>query len=134
MMKKNILIVSALAQYMLLGFSFTAAAQTPTPAPDIRFIRTAGVYSVGCGLSEVDPSVVSACWVRSDLDPVTELGCTSTPDVAGDYHADVTVFQTTFDDAEIRCYLVDDGQLVSEYSDNKGDIDFTPPARGRVIP
>ncbi len=116
---------------LVVGFALTAAAQTT--APDIRFIRTAGVYSVGCGLSEVDPSVVSACFVRADLVPVDELGCTSTPDAVGEYHMDVTIFQTTFDDAELRCYLVDDGQLLSEYSLNQGVIDFTPPARGRVV-
>ena len=42
------------------------------------------------------------------------------------------VQQTTFDDAEIRCYVTDI-DFSSEYSFNAGVIDFTPPGRGRLI-
>ncbi len=119
-----------LAALMAFLGAFVGAIAAHAQESDVRKVRTAGVYSVGCALSEIDPSVVSACFVRADLVPVDELGCTSTPDADGDYHMDVTVQQTTFDDAELRCYLVDDGQLVSGYSLNQGIIDFTPPAKG----
>ena len=111
-----------------LLLALPAAAQEP----DIQITRTAGTYNVGCGLSEPDPSVVAACFVRADASPPDELGCTGLVNLAGEYRLDVVVPQTTFDDAELRCYLLDAGtpQLASLYSDNKGDIDFTPPAKG----
>ena len=48
------------------------------------------------------------------------------------FRMDFAVQQTTFDDAEIRCYVTDI-DFSSEYSSNAGVIDFTPPGRGRLI-
>lgn len=120
---------------LVLFFSLPAAAQEP----DVSLSKVAGVYNGGCLRAAIDTDVIEGCFVRVDLDPVIELGCTgavsSRPsDVLEGtvYRMDFTVQQTTFDDAEIRCYL-NDGELVSEYSVNAGLIDFTPPAKGRFM-
>ncbi len=127
----------------IMLFAFMAAAQTPTPTstpqPDVTLGRTAGVYHAGCLADQADTDLVSGCFVRADVSPVTELGCTIEVSTRADdvllgtvFRMDFAVQQTTFDDAEIRCYVTDI-DFSSEYSTNAGIIDFTPPGRGRLI-
>ncbi len=120
-------------------FAFMAAAQEPEPQSDVPLGRTAGVYNAGCLADQTDTDLISGCFVRADVTPVTELGCTTEVSTRADdvlkgmvFRMDFAVQQTTFDDAEIRCYVTDI-DFSSEYSFNAGIIDFTPPARGRLI-
>lgn len=116
-------------------FAFTAAAQQP----DVSLNRTAGVYNAGCLADPTDTDIVSGCFVRIDVLPVIELGCTSQVSTRADdvlagtvYRMDFTVEQTISDDAEIRCY-VNDLDFASNYSFNAGIIDFTLPVNPRLI-
>lgn len=100
-------------------------------AQDVRYVRTAGVYDVGCETPD-ENDLVQVCFARTDTGFEAELGCTAATLPITEYRMDVTVSQTTFNDAEIRCYVIDDDALVSALSDNKGDIDFTPPGKGLI--
>ena len=46
---------------------------------------------------------------------------------------EIAVERTPMQDAEIRCYAIDFGGNVSEYSANAGIADFTPPGRPWVV-
>jgi hypothetical protein len=119
---------------ILLMFALPAMAQ------DVPLDKVAGVYNAGCLDDPINTDVVEGCFVRVDASPVIELGCTTDVSTRADdvaagkvYRMDFQVQQTTFDDAEIRCYVNDSVPQSSLYSDNAGLIDFTPPAKGRVI-
>jgi hypothetical protein len=123
----------------ILVLALLLAPAAAAQEPDVGLGKVAGVYNAGCLRDPIDTDVLEGCFARVDLVPVIELGCTSevstrpTDVSAGTvYRMDFTVQQTTFDDAEIRCYL-NDGELLSDYSVNAGLIDFTPPAKGRLL-
>ena len=103
---------------------------TPTPLPDVKLVRVGSVYTVKAQ-APPDLDMAQICVVRADLDPMTELGCVPAgPDEI--VTIDIQVQQTSFDDAEIRAYSVDDDNLVSVLSENAGLIDFTPPGRPKI--
>lgn len=117
-----VLYYAALA-FILLAFS--AHGQTPTPRPNVPLLRTGGIYSISCH-GPTDADLAQICFVRTDLTEPEELGCvTAAPDT--DVRLDLNLVETTGDDAEIRCYAVDDSGLVSDYSLNAGLVDFTRP-------
>jgi hypothetical protein len=123
---------SQFAIIAIATLTFAAAAAAQEPPPDIRLVRTGGVYAVNVE-APADTDLVEVCLVRADHDPVEPLGCVA----AGPSEIvslDIQVTQTTFDDAEIRAYARDDDALVSELSLNKGDIDFTPPGQAKIRP
>jgi hypothetical protein len=106
-------------------------AQTPTPRPDVPLIQTGGIYPMSC-VAPSDLDMASICFVRTDVDPILELGCE--PCGPGEtVGLDLNVVTTTDDDAEIRCYAVDTSGLVGDYSLNSGTVDFTRPGRPHVI-
>ncbi len=118
--------------WIVFLLAVSAFAQTPAPYPDVPLVKSGGIYNIGC-VTPLDTDLAQLCFVRSDLpDGIIELGCmpATVPDI--EFRMDIAVQQTTFVDAEIRCYVIDDDANVSDYSDNKGDIDFTPPAKGRI--
>jgi len=114
-----------------LLFATVASAQTPAPHPDVDLRKVAGVYPVKCQDSG-NADIAELCFARVDGPVVSELGCEP---VAMDGIVDTTieVAPTPQVNAEIRCYAVDDEGLVSEYSANKGTIDFTAPRAPRFI-
>ena len=65
--------ISFFAMLFLVLFAFMATAQTPEPQPDVPLGRTAGVYNAGCLADSTDTDLVSGCFVRADVTPVTEL-------------------------------------------------------------
>ena len=115
---------------ILLLLASAAVAQEPVH-PDVPLKRVSGVYSIGC-VTPADLDLATVCWLRSDLVTPLELGCLPANLPNTEYRLDVTVPSTTFDDAEIRCYVIDDDALVSDTSPNAGIIDFTPPGKGRI--
>lgn len=116
---------------------FVATCGAPPPAfpqtihPDVQLIRTAGAYKTCC-MTPADLDLSLLCYERTDLMPAEDLGCfpALAPDTKHCY--ELTVSRTTFIDAEIRCYVEDKDQNKSELSDNKGDVDFTPPGKAHV--
>jgi hypothetical protein len=121
--------------FFIVLFAFAAAAQQP----DIHLNKVAGVYNLGCAPDPTDTDVVEAFFVRTDVDPVVELGSTTVVSTRADdvaigvvFRMDFVVPQTDNDDAEIRCY-VRDAEFASDYSNNAGLIDFTRPSKPRVI-
>lgn len=103
-----------------------------TTQPDVNLNREAGVYPIGCH-TPADTDLDQACWVRVDqtTGPV-ELGCIDSPLPNKDYGTSVTIQQTPDENADIRCYVVDIGGLVSDLSDNKGIVDFTRPGKPSI--
>jgi hypothetical protein len=121
----------AIAAFSVL-LCVVASAQTPAPFPDVPLSKIGGVYNIGC-VTPSDTDLVDVCFVRTDqVTGVVELGCVAGPEPETEFRMDVSVQQTPFEDAEIRCYVTDDDLNASLYSDNAGIIDFTPPGKGRV--
>jgi len=126
-------IICALAAIGLLLLAFTARSQTPEPPPDMPIIATAGVFpQVKCH-TPVDTDLASVCWVRTDVTPIVELGCTPSLGPDMDVPMDLTVVATPGDDAELRCYVIDTSGLVSDYSPNAATVDFTKPGTPYVV-
>jgi hypothetical protein len=115
---------------MVLFFAVSAGAQTARP--DVPLVSTGGIYPMKC-MSPSDTDMASICFVRTDLaDGVVELGCSPAgPDQ--EIAMDLSITITIDDDAEIRCYAVDTDDLVGDYSDNAGLVDFTRPGKPYVI-
>ena len=119
----------ALAALLLLLAS-PAVAQEPT-YPDVPLKRVSGIYNIGC-VTPTDLDLATVCWVRTDLAAPLELGCMPGPLPSTEYRMDLTIPTTQFDDAAIRCYVIDTETLVSDLSPNAGIVDFTPPGKGRI--
>ena len=105
-------------------------AQTSEPRPDVPLLQTGGIYNMGCHAPS-DTDLLEMCFVRTDVTPIVELGCTPVqPDQ--DIRMDLNIVPTQGDNAEIRCYAKDTSGLVSDYSENAGIVDFTRPGRPYV--
>ncbi len=114
-------------------FAAPAFAQTPAPHPDVPLKKVGGVYDIGCH-TPLDTDLDQVCWVRVDLAVgVDELGCLHGPSPDTTYRTNIAVQQTPHEDATVKCYVTDTEGLISEYSDNSGLIDFSPPGRPRIV-
>jgi hypothetical protein len=71
-----------------------------------------------------DENVDQVCCLRTDVNPWIELGCVDvTPSEIK--VMDVTVTETPLNDAELRCYAIDDEELKSTLSAEAFELDFT---------
>jgi len=106
-------------------------AYSQEPRPDVPLDRVAGLYPITC-IAPSDLDLAEICFVRADLpDQVLELGCV--PALADQAATlEVTIERTPHIDAEVRCYATDTSANLSDYSENAGTVDFTPPGRPRV--
>lgn len=111
---------------LIFGITREANAQTPDPPGDVALVPIGGLYHIGCQ-TPLDGDLDQMCFVRTDLPDVIELGCVDAPDPNSIYYMDAPIISTPDDDAEIRCYVIDTGGLVSDYSPNAGIVDFTSP-------
>jgi len=128
--------VNGLVMLFLLTVLFHLAyAQTPTaePRPNVPIIATAGVFPAVTCHTPTDTDLASVCWVRTDVTPMIELGCTPSLGPDTDVPMDLTIVATPGDDAEVRCYVIDTSGQVSDYSDNAATADFTKPGRPYVV-
>lgn len=105
-----------------------ASAQTTEPMPNVPLLQTGGVYPMSCVPTPPMDDVVKACFVRTDVTPIVELGCTDAgPNQPG--HMDLTLAVNVDELAEVRCYVVSSYGVPSDYSTNAGTVDFTKPGR-----
>lgn len=120
---------------VVLLMAGSALAQTPTPLPDIprEPVGAIGTYRMKMEIrtGPGQENVFEACCVRTDVDPVEELGCN--PGVAGEITAWLANIPVTpGDNAEVRCY-VNDPEQSSEYTGNAYTINFTFPLLPPVL-
>jgi hypothetical protein len=108
-----------------------ARAQTPAPHPDIILAREGSTYTFRCQPVEPIDKLALICAVRSDLAEPEELGCVDHT-IIDAVSMTVTVQRTPHVDGKIRCYAADSEGNVSDYSDNAGLVDFTPPGKPNV--
>lgn len=108
-----------------------ATAQTPTPRPNVPLLQTGGIFNAGCQPVAPYDTVVQACWVRTDTTEPVELGCVDSVGGA-EARMDLNMVVNIGEVAEIRCYVVSDQGVPSDYSENAGIVDFTRPGRPYV--
>jgi hypothetical protein len=114
---------------LMVALPFVVSAQQSHP--DIPLTPTSGVYGVTCAGPD-DTDMFELCLVRSDSVPVIELACEPAGPSA-EVRIEFELVSTPNDDAEIRCYARDTTGLVSDYSENAGIVDFTPPGIPHVM-
>lgn len=116
---------------VVFGIVELAKAQTPTPRPNVPLLQTGGIYNAGCQPVEPFATVVKVCWVRTDTTEPTELGCVDSFGGA-EARMDLDIVLSINEIAEVRCYVVSDQGVPSDYSENAGIVDFTQPGRPYV--
>jgi hypothetical protein len=122
-------VVGGLIVLAVLFFAGKEAwAQTPAPTPDVPLDRQGSVYNFRCQPVEPIDNMNQMCAVRTDQTEPVELGCVpaTTLDIVD---MEVTIDRTPHQDAYIRCYATDTQGNVSDYSENAGIADFTPPGK-----
>jgi len=128
--------ITTLVLSLVFASTATAQAQPPTitpteggptiPLANVRLIRAADVYDLFL-LTGSELDLKEVCCDRSDVSPVIRLGCHPTPEPNTKYEVRVVLERTIFDNAEIRCYLVNLAGQQSIYSPNMAAVDFSPP-------
>lgn len=120
---------------LLLLVSFVFACPTLPGAwaqePDVSLTRIGGTYNVCCMTAD-DNDLGVLCFARTDVTPPDPLACVMTPAGNTKVCKLLTIARTTFDDADIRCQAIDLELNESEWSENKGLVDFTPPGRPHI--
>jgi len=112
----------------IFGIVEVAKSQTPTPRPNVPLLQTGGIYNAGCQPVEPFDTVVKACWVRTDTTEPQELGCVDSIGGA-EARMDLNMIINVNEVAEVRCYVVSEQGVPSDYSENAGIVDFTQPGR-----
>ncbi len=132
MSNRSIVLAVFLGVILFTIFCFlTKNADAQETWPDIALTRQGSTYNINCQPVEPIDLLAQICVVRTDLEGIIELGCID--------HIDLTVATLTVSvdrtphlDGQLRCYAVDTELNSTNYSENAGIVDFTPPGRPHV--
>jgi hypothetical protein len=128
-MKFSTFMLTWLSLCLMVALPFVVSAQQSHP--DIPLTPVSGTYAITCA-APPDADMAELCLVRADAVPVIELVCAAAGPSA-EVRMEFELESTPNDDAEIRCYAKDTTGLVSDYSENAGLVDFTPPGQPHVM-